>query len=81
MQRFNGYLSGAKHSVTNTELPLRVAMGNTSGDMDSIVGALCMGYYMTLKTGKLWTPVVNCLKKDLSLSAEIYGHLIFDCFI
>tara|TARA_B110000503_G_C6831782_1_gene283089 strand:+ start:197 stop:574 length:378 start_codon:yes stop_codon:yes gene_type:complete len=63
------------------DLPLRVVVGNTSGDMDSIVGALGLAYYMHLKTKQMWTPIVNCAAADLMLKAEIYGHLIQDCGI
>jgi inorganic pyrophosphatase/exopolyphosphatase len=54
-------------------------MGNTSGDMDSIVGGMGLAYYLTLKTGELWTPVVNCAKADLKLKSEIQGHVVDDC--
>lgn len=54
-------------------------MGNTSGDMDSIVGAMGLAYYLTLKNQELWTPIVNCAKADLILKTEIYCHLINDC--
>lgn len=67
--------------MTDTKTPLRIAIGNTSGDMDSIVGALGLAYYLTLKTKQLWTPVVNCAAADLALKAEIYCHLVQDCKI
>jgi len=56
-------------------------MGNTSGDMDSIVGALGLAYYLSLKTNTLWTPVVNCERSELRLKVEIYQHIIVDCGI
>ena len=58
---------------------MRIAIGNTSGDMDSIVGAMGLAYYLTLKTKQLWTPVINCASQDLKLKTEIYCHLIEDC--
>lgn len=58
---------------------MRIAIGNTSGDMDSIVGAMGLAYYLTLKTKQLWTPVINCAAQDLKLKTEIYCHLIEDC--
>lgn len=54
-------------------------MGNTSGDMDSIVGALGMAHYLTLRTNKMWVPLVNCNKDELKLKPEIWGHLIDEC--
>ena len=81
MQAFVTFLKESKHSAfeTGSDKPMRIVMGNTSGDMDSIVGAMGLAYLLTLKSGQLWTPVVNCLKADLKLKAEIYGHLIDDC--
>jgi len=68
-------------ALENKEKPLRIVLGNTSGDMDSIFGALCLAYYMTLKTKQLWTPIVNCAAADLKLKAEIYCHIVQDCKI
>ena len=79
MKIFIDYLQKTKASFTESEAPIRLAMGNTSGDMDSIVGALGLAYYLHLKTGQVWTPVINCLQKDLALKTEIYCHMIHDC--
>ena len=45
--------------LNNSNFELKLVIGNTSGNMDSTVGAMCMAYYLTLKTGELWTPVIN----------------------
>jgi inorganic pyrophosphatase/exopolyphosphatase len=79
MNSFVSYLRDVKLALNNEDTTIKLAMGNTSGDMDSIVGALGMGYYLTLKNKELWTPVVNCRKEDLKLKTEIYCHLIDDC--
>lgn len=82
MKDFVEYLRSVKEQATadiTNPTPLRLCMGNTSGDMDSIVGAMGMAYYLTLKTGDLWTPVINKKKDDLHLAAEIYNHLINSC--
>lgn len=79
MQKFVHYLSECKISAMESEQPLRIVLGNTSGDMDSIVGAMGLAYYLTLKYKQLWTPVVNCAANDLKLKTEIYCHLIEDC--
>lgn len=71
----------AHKSATQTNTPLRLVIGNTSGDMDSIVGAMGLAYYYTLKTKTLWTPVINCAKLEIKLKAEIYKHVIEDCKI
>jgi len=56
MQGFRKYLSeataAAKSGLLSTEgkPPLRIVMGNTSCDMDSVVGSLTLGYYYTRKS-------------------------------
>ena len=47
----------------------------------TIVGALGMAYYLTLKEKKMWVPLVNCNKDELRLKPEIWGHLIDACKI
>ena len=81
MQPFKAYLKEAYLNAVHSSQPLRIVLGNTSGDMDSIVGAMGLAYYYTLKTHTLWTPVVNCAKSDLRLKAEIYKHVVLDCGI
>jgi inorganic pyrophosphatase/exopolyphosphatase len=81
MLPFKLYLREARKQAVDSSQPLRLVLGNTSGDMDSIVGAMGLAYYYTLKTHKLWTPVVNCAKSDLRLKAEIYKHVVLDCGI
>lgn len=48
MNNFIAFLKSAKVSASTNSI--RLVMGNTSGDMDSIVGALGLAYYLTLKT-------------------------------
>jgi len=66
MHKFRTYLSNAVSLAKTGNLnkdgfpPLKVAIGNTSCDMDSAVGALAMGHYYTVKTDSLWVPVLNC---------------------
>jgi len=79
MHSFVSYLRDVKKDVTTSNQSIKLVMGNTSGDMDSIVGAMALGFFLTLKTGQMWTPVVNCAKKDLALKTEIYVHVIEDC--
>ena len=46
---FVKYLKEAKQAAREGSKPLRICLGNTSGDVDSIIGALGMAYYLTLK--------------------------------
>lgn len=56
---------------------LRIVMGNTSCDVDSAIGALCLAYYYTLKSdgSEVWVPVINSPKKDFYCNLEIVKHL------
>lgn len=81
MDIFIKYLKEAKKAAMESSEPLRVCLGNTSGDVDSIVGALGMAYYLTLKEKKMWVPLVNCNKDELQLKPEIWEHLINQCKI
>ena len=81
MQTFKNYLKEVKNSALNSDKPLLLVMGNTSGDMDSIVGALGLAYFYTLKYGEQWTPVINCNKADFSCKAEIFLHVVTHCKI
>lgn len=81
MNKFKAYLKDTRAALENSDSEIHLVMGNTSGDLDSIVGALGLAYYLTLKTKNLWTPVVNCKRSELKLKVEIYLHLIDDCGI
>lgn len=50
MNSFVSYLRDVKSAYMSTDAPIRLCMGNTSGDMDSIVGAMGLAYFLTLKT-------------------------------
>ena len=88
MQGFRKYLNEAtamaKAGVLSTagNPDLRIVMGNTSCDMDSVVGALTLGYYYTRKSteGHLFVPVINCNENDFFCNLEIAMHLE-DCKI
>ena len=55
-------------------------MGNTSCDMDSVVGAITLAYYYTRKLGEKFVPVINCKKDELRYRLEIAMHMQ-DCEI
>lgn len=79
MKAFSLFLKSTKSNVITTDKPVKIVMGNTSGDMDSIVGAISLAYYLTLKHKEEWTPIVNCARVDFPLKVEIFKHLIQDC--
>ena len=82
MQRLNNYLlrahafnTGAGRKANNCGL----IFGNTSADMDSVVGAILMAWYYgelkPLKEGRFYSPVINIPRDQLHLRIEIVRHL------
>ena len=61
---------------------LRLVLGNSSSDMDSVVSALTAGYYYTSTSqdGSFFVPVINCQRNDFFCNLEITVHLD-DCKI
>ena len=51
MDLFRTYLTETKKNLVSTEEPVRIVLGNTSGDMDSIVGALGLAYFYQCRSG------------------------------
>merc|ERR1712051_536766 len=49
-------------------------MGNTSCDVDSAVGAICLAYYYSKKLNQQWVPVINCNRADFYCNLEIVLH-------
>lgn len=77
MNTFVQFLKNMKtRALTQTDAPVRIVMGNTSGDMDSVVGALGLAYFLSLKTKEHWCPIINCAREDFNMKVEIYKHLI-----
>lgn len=81
MKKFRQFLKDCKSVLIGTEAPVRLVIGNTGADMDSVVGSLGLAYYLSLKTGNLWTPVVNCPSDQLRLKVEIQLHVVDNCGI
>ena len=85
MQNFRKYLAKTMETVKANGFgpseqqanKLRIVMGNTSCDVDSAIGALCLAYYYTLKSDnqEVWVPVINSPKKDFFCNLEIIEHL------
>ena len=83
MQRLREWLSATKQAITTGSLGpteqhadrLRIVMGNTSCDVDSAVGAICLAYYYSRKLNQQWVPVINCNRADFYCNLEIVLHL------
>jgi len=63
---------------------LNVTLGNVSCDMDSCIGAILLGFYLTLKNDyiahpgdfeKFWLPIINCPRAELKARLDIAYHL------
>ena len=86
MHKFRTYLSEATTLAKSGNLnkdgfpALKIVIGNTSCDMDSAIGAMCLAYYYTRTTDSLWVPVLNCRTDELFAKMEIVKHLQ-DCKI
>ena len=65
--------SGTLGSEGNKKM--RIVMGNTSCDMDSVVGAITLAYYYTKKTGETFVPVINCKADEFQYRLEIAMHM------
>ena len=48
MQNIRTFLRQAKSSCLNSATPIRMVLGNTSGDMDSVVGSIGLAYFYSL---------------------------------
>ena len=81
MHKFRAYLSTATALAKSGNFnkdgqpPLKVVIGNTSCDMDSAVGAICLAYYYTKLTDTLWVPVLNCRADAFICKMEIAKHM------
>jgi len=69
---------------TNIDEGLNITLGNVSCDMDSCIGAILLGYYLTMKNDYrsqpgnfdlFWLPVINCPRKELCARIDIWHHL------
>jgi len=63
---------------------INICIGNVSCDMDSAIGAIILGYYMTHKDryfddygnyDNFWIPVINCARKEIEARIDICFHL------
>jgi hypothetical protein len=81
MHKFRTYLQTATSLAKSGKLnkdghdSLRVVLGNTSCDMDSAVGAMCLAYFYTRTTDSLWVPVLNCRADEFFAKMEIVKHM------
>ena len=76
MSRFQKHVKKASDAARESRSSnLRIVLGNTSCDLDSVVGSLILSYYYTEKLGKLYTPVINCPRGEFFCKLEITTHL------
>jgi inorganic pyrophosphatase/exopolyphosphatase len=73
MNTFKTYLQEARKE--NNPVLKNVVFGNTSADMDSVVGSMLMSWFYANQTGIKYTPVVYCTRHELTFRFEILGHL------
>ena len=69
MDLLKQYLMDAK--AVNTPHWKYLIFGNTSADMDSVVGSMLMSYFYGRKTGNKYTPVIYCTRHELTFRFEI----------
>jgi exopolyphosphatase len=74
------FLTKTRETAKNFGLPHVYVCGNEGGDMDSIVSALFMAYFSSLKNkDKLYIPVCNFAKKYLNLRKDVnFGLNLFN---
>ena len=60
---------------TDKQPPLRIALGNPSCDMDSVIGSIAMGYFFSITSGNLILPVINTARDAFPAKFEIIKHL------
>lgn len=67
----------------NLDERINICIGNVSCDMDSAIGAIILGYYMTHKDRyfddygnyeNFWIPVINCARKEIEARIDIAFH-------
>ena len=83
MQALRQWLTSSAHAVragafgpaAENADKLRIVMGNTSCDVDSAIGAICLAYYYKKKLNQEWIPVINCRREDFFCNLEITKHL------
>jgi inorganic pyrophosphatase/exopolyphosphatase len=58
-----------------TESSLKICLGNTSADMDSVVGSMALSYYYYLKdNSRLYVPIINSKRAEFYLKLEQVEH-------
>ena len=73
MNNLKDYLVSAM--AENRPTYKNLIFGNTSADMDSVVGSILMSWYYGTKTGIKYTPVIYCTRHELNFRFEILQHL------
>lgn len=73
MNQIKQYLIDAKKD--NSPYYKALVFGNTSADMDSVVGSILMAWFFGTQTGVKYMPVVYCTRHELTFRFEILQHL------
>lgn len=73
MHSLKQYLISAREF--NTPSYKALVLGNSSADMDSVVGAISLSWFYGEGKPLKYTPVVNCLRSEIKLRIEIMEHL------
>ena len=73
MNTLKTYLRTARQE--NNQVYKNLIFGNTSADMDSVVGSILMSWFYFTKTGVYYTPVIYCTRHELTFRFEILHHL------
>jgi inorganic pyrophosphatase/exopolyphosphatase len=68
----------------NIDEKINICLGNVSCDMDSSIGAIILGYYMSHKAEyfndygnyeNFWIPIINCPRAEIDARIDIAFHL------
>lgn len=77
MEQLKEYLKKAR--AFNAPKCRALCIGNTSADMDSVLGSFAMAWYYGQLSGNaselLYSPVINCKFNELPFRLEIIEHL------
>jgi exopolyphosphatase len=73
MSQLNGFLRAAAVAVSRRS-PVTMVLGNEGGDMDSVVGAIFLAYYLNhqhASSSSQYVPVMNFPRDDMALRGDI----------
>lgn len=80
MKAFVSFLQESRHHLLDSS-HVRLVLGNTSADCDSVVGSLALAFFLHASTNQMWTPVINCQRSEFKARVESWQHVVRDCKI